>query len=321
MHHTLSVVAEVLAAGAVVSFIGARLIERLHPPRGRFVDISGLRQHVVELGDVQQDAPPIVVIHGAGCNLEDMRLAFGERLATRHRVILLDRAGLGYSVRKGRRGSAPSSQAAILRDVLDRLGIARAVVVGHSWGGTLAAAFALDHPQRVAGLVLLAPPLYPRLGSLILLYTVFAAPIFGWLYARILALPLGVPFIGPALGSAFLPQWPPRFYLKRSAALLLLRPSTFLANARDIADLEKNLTTQSARYGGLVTPTVVMAGNRDMIAPPRHHALAFANAVPHAKLVVLPGIGHMLHHVAADRVITEIEEIAARYSTVLSSPT
>jgi len=275
---------------------------------------------VVELGDVRPDAPPIVVIHGAGCNLEDMRLAFGERLATGHRVILIDRAGLGYSARKGR-GSAPSYQAAILRDVLDRLGVARAVVVGHSWGGTLAAAFALDYPQRVAGLVLLAPPLYPRLGSLTLLYAVFAAPIFGWLYARILALPLGVPFLGPALGSAFLPQWPPRCYLKRSAALLLLRPSTFLANARDVADLENNLTTQSARYGELLIPTVIMNGNRDMIVPLRRHALKFASAVPHAKLVILPGIGHMLHHVSADRVIAEIEQITARYSAVLSSPT
>jgi len=47
-----------------------------------------------------------------------------------------------------------------------------------------------------------------------------------------------------------------------------------------------------------------------MIVPPRHHAKAFAAAVPAAKLVVLPGIGHMLHHVAADRVIAEIEQIA-----------
>jgi pimeloyl-ACP methyl ester carboxylesterase len=320
MHHTLSVVAEILAASAVISFIGTRLIERLHPPRGRLIDIGGLHQHVVELGDAQESEPPIVVIHGAGCNLEDMRLAFGERLANRHRVILIDRAGLGYSGRKGR-GSAPSYQAAILQDVLDRLGVARAVVVGHSWGGTLAAAFALDYPHRVAGLVLLAPPLYPRLGRLTVLYAVFAVPIFGWLYARILALPLGVPFIGPALGSAFLPQWPRRFYLKRSAALLLLRPSTFLANARDIADLENNLTTQSARYSELRMPTVIMAGNRDMIVPLRHHALKFADVVPHAKLVVLPGIGHMLHHVAAERVMIEIEEIAARYSAVLSSPT
>jgi len=322
MHHGLSVAVEILAAGAVITFIGARLVERAHPPRGRFVDVGGLRQHVAELG---ADAGlPIVLIHGAGCNLEDMRLALGERLAARHRVILVDRAGLGWSERQGRRGSSPAYQAAILRDVLDRLGIERAVVVGHSWGGALATTFALDHPQRVAGLVLLAPPLYPFPRSMTWLYALFATPIFGWLYAHTLALPLGAPFIGIGLGSAFLPQLPPRRYVKRTAALLLLRPATFLANARDVADLRAFHAEEAGRYAMLAVPTVIMTGGSDMVVAPRRHALAFAAAVPAAKLVVLPGIGHMLHHVAAERVITEIEALTASsacYSPPEPSPT
>jgi pimeloyl-ACP methyl ester carboxylesterase len=319
--HTLNAVAEILAAGAIITVIATRLIERAHPPRGRFIAIGGLRQHVVELGEstgAQGDAQkgarekaPIVLIHGAGCNLQDMRLALGERLAARHRVILIDRAGMGWSERAGRRGSSPGYQAAILRDVLDRLGVERAIVVGHSWGGTLAATFALDHPQRVAGLVLLAPPLYPLRRSMTWLYTIFAMPVAGWLYARTLALPLGAPFIGLGLGSAFLPQLPPGGYVKRTAAMLLLRPATFLANARDVADLKTNLAPQIARYASLAASTVIITGSSDMVVPPRHHAFAFAEAVPAAKLVVLPGIGHMLHHVAADRVIAEIEELTA----------
>jgi pimeloyl-ACP methyl ester carboxylesterase len=311
MIHTLTIVAAILAAGAVFTLIGKALIERKHPPRGRLFACNGADQHVVELGNTgaAPDAPPIVLIHGAGCNMEDMRLALGERLAARHRVILIDRAGLGWSERSGRRGSSPVYQAAMLRDVLDRLAVERAVVVGHSWGGSLAATFALEHPQRAAALVLLAPPLYPHLRSMTWLYAVFAAPVAGWLYARTLALPLGLPFIGMALGSAFLPQLPPRSYLRRSAALLLLRPTVFLANARDIADLKGNLAPLAPRYGTLAMPVVIMAGVGDMVVSPRQHAMAFAAAVPAAKLVMLPGIGHMLHHVAADRVVAEIEEM------------
>jgi pimeloyl-ACP methyl ester carboxylesterase len=312
--HTLIVIAVVLALSALATAIGSWLIARTHPPRGRFVKVGRLRQHVVELGTAAADAPPIVLIHGAGVNLEDMRLDLGERLAARHRVILIDRPGMGWSRRKGRGGSAPQFQAAILRDVLNQLGIARAIVVGHSWGGALAAAFALDHPDRVAALVLLAPPLYPLAHRATSLYALFATPILGWIYARTLALPLGLPFIGLALGSAFLPQLPPRNYLRHSAALLLLRPSTFLANARDMADLKRNLEPQPARYPGLSMPTLVMSGTSDFVVGPQLQAVPFAAAVPHAKLVMLPAIGHMLHHAATERVVAEIDELATRIS-------
>jgi pimeloyl-ACP methyl ester carboxylesterase len=309
--HTLGVIAVVLALGALVTAIGSRLIGRAHPPRGRLIKVRRLRQHVVELGTGPANAPPIVLIHGAGCNLEDMQLALGERLAARNRVILVDRPGMGWSKRKTRAGSSPQYQAAILRDVLDRLAVEQAIIVGHSWGGALAARFALDHPDRTAALALLAPPLYPFSRNMTWLYALFATPILGWIYARTLALPLGLPFLGLAMGSAFLPQLPPRDYLKRTGAFLLLRPSTFLANARDMAELAGNLEPQVARYPGLRMPALVMSGNMDLIVAPQRHAAAFAAAVPHAKLVILPGIGHMLHHVAAERVLAEIEGLAA----------
>ncbi|MGC1776926.1 MAG: alpha/beta hydrolase [Xanthobacteraceae bacterium] len=321
MHHTLGAIAEILALGAVITLIGAWLIGRAHPPRGRFVEVGGLRQHVVEIGDAAR-SPPVVLIHGAGCNLEDMRLALGERLAARHRVILIDRAGLGWSERAGSGGGSPAYQATMLRGVLDRLGVERAVIVGHSWGGALAVAFALDHPARTAGLVLLAAPLYPFNRSMTWLYTLFAAPVFGLLYAHTMALPLGTPFIGIALGSAFLPQWPPHRYVSQTAALLLLRPAAFLANARDVADLADNLERQTVRYASLTVPTTIMTGDRDMIVAPRKHALALAAAVPRAKLVVLSGIGHMLHHAAAERVVAEVEAMSGQsYSSPEPSPT
>jgi pimeloyl-ACP methyl ester carboxylesterase len=231
-------------------------------------------------------------------------------------VVLIDRPGMGWSKRQGRDGSSPRYQAAILHDLLDELGIERAIVIGHSWGGALAASFALDFPQRTAALVLLAPPLYPFARGTTWLYELFATPVLGWIYARTLALPLGFLFIGLGLASAFLPQLPPRHYLKRSAGLLLLRPSNFLANARDVANLAGNLEPQPARYPGLATPTLVMSGNADFIVAPQRHAVAFAKAAPHAKLVMLPGIGHMLHHAAAERVVDEIESLIATAATL-----
>ena len=299
----------VLVIGAVVTRIGAVLIGRAHPPRGCVVDVGGLRQHLVEVGT---NAPgqnvPLVLIHGAGCNLEDMRVALGERLAGR-RLILIDRPGHGWSERRGAEGSSPEYQAAIVRDVLDRLAVTRAVVVGHSWGGALAVRLALDHPQCVAGLILLAPPLYPFPRGMTWFYDIMATPVLGWLIAYTMLLPVGALFIGIGFWSAFLPQMPPPRYIKRAGTLLSLRPKTFLANSCDIAHLQKNLPSQAARYSTLAVPTVVISGDRDLIVAPRQHAMAFAKAVPAARLVVLPGIGHMLHHAAAERIAAEIDAL------------
>ena len=315
MHHLLTAVVVILAIGAVITWIGAVLIARAHPPRGRFVEIGGLRQHLAEDGvggsarDPNKDIP-IILIHGAGCNLEDMRLALGEHLAGR-RLILIDRPGHGWSERSGADGSSLAYQAAMIRNVLDRLGVSRAILVGHSWGGALALRFALDYPQRVAGLVMLAPPLYPFPRRLTWFYDVMAVPVIGPLIVHTLLLPVGVLFIGLGFCGAFFPQRPPRHYLRRAGTLLSLRPRTFLANSRDIAHLQKNLPSQTARYATLAMPAVVITGDRDLIVAPARHAFAFARAVPAAKLVVLPGIGHMLHHAAAGQVAAEIERLAS----------
>jgi pimeloyl-ACP methyl ester carboxylesterase len=307
----LIIVAALLGASVLVTLSGSWLIARAHPPRGRRIDVGGLHQHVVELGPVDGDAggTPLVLLHGAGCNLDDMRLALAARLAANHRAIFIDRPGAGWSESSGRKVSSPAAQAAMLRDVLDRLGIDRAVLVGHSWGGALALAFALDHPQRTAGLVLLSSPTHPRVRKLSRLYGVLAAPVFGWLFAHTLALPLAAAAFGAGIRAAFAPQQPPRHYLKCSAAFLLLRPAAFLANARDMADLQGFLARQARRYGDLVAPTVIIQGDSDGVVAIENHAEALAAAAPHAKLVVLPGIGHMPHHAAADRVVAEIEEL------------
>ncbi len=307
---TLAVVAVVLCAGTVITFIGARLIESAHLPRGRFIEIEGLRQHVIELGgSANPSDPPVVLLHGAGSNLQDMNLALGERLAARHRVILVDRPGFGFSARKTKEGSSPAYQAAMLRGLLDRLGVDRAIIVGHSWGGTLALTFALDYPKRVAGLVLIAPPTHPGLWRITRLNGLLATPL-GWLFAHTLALPFGAVLIGPGCRSAFLPETMPDQYVKRSATTLVLRPATLLANWADVGALDKFLARQADRYGTLTAPTVVLTGDRDPLVPPELHVMKLAAAVPVARVEVLPGFGHMLHHAAADRVAAAVDEVA-----------
>jgi len=309
---TIIIIVVILGTGAVVTFAGAWLIDRAHAPRGRFIDVGGSRQHVVELGeDSKTGSPPVVLLHGAGSNLRDMDLALGERLAARHRVILIDRPGLGFSARKKNEDSSPAAQAVVLRQVLDGLGVERPIIVGHSFGGTLALAFALDFPDRVAGLVLLAPATHPGVWPLSRLNAFLSSPI-GWLFAYTLALPFGAMLIWPGSRTAFLPQVIPRHYVKRSAAMLVLRPATLLNNWADVGSLEQALARQAERYATLLVPTIVLNGDRDPLVPPQQHAMKLVAAAPGVKLTVLPGLGHMLHHAAPDRVAEAVEELASR---------
>jgi pimeloyl-ACP methyl ester carboxylesterase len=309
---TLAIVtALVLTAAllAAITAIGTIVIERAHPPTGRFVDVTGGRLHLLELGPA--DGAPVVMLHGASGNLQDMRLTLGELLAKRHRVILIDRPGHGWSDRPGGDDDAsPARQAALILEVFDRLGVTRAIVVGHSFAGAIVTAFALAYPERVAGLVLLAPATHPWPGGIAWFYTLTAAPVLGPLFARTVALPVAFLLLDRVCRAVFAPQPMPEGYPQRAAIALLLRPPVFVANARDVARLLDSVRRQSPRYGEIASPTVIITGDRDTIVSPDIHSRALAQTLPHSKLIVLPGVGHAVQHVAADVVAAEIDRLA-----------
>ena len=314
MTTTLITIVAVLAAGAVVTCVGTWLIERAHKPRGRFIDVDGFPQHIAEMEPRDaQDALPVVMLHGASANLEDMYLALGEQLAARRRVILVDRPGLGFSARRARDGATPTYQAAVLRGILDRLGVKRAILIGHSWAGALALAFALDCPERTAGLVLVAPATHPGVWRRTRYSAILAGPV-GWFFSRTFAFPLGAMLMWPGSRTAFLPQVMPERYVRRSAAMLVLRPRSLMANWADVGCLEAFLEHQIDRYAALSVPTIVLAGDRDPFVPTERHGEKLAAASPRVELVVLQGFGHMLHHAAAARVVAAVDEIASATS-------
>ena len=293
--------------------IGTAVIERRHPPRGRFVDVTGGRMHVVDIGPPDHgEGLPVVLLHGASASLEDMRLAPGERLSSARRVILIDRPGHGWSDRPGGDADAcPSRQAALILETLDALGVSRALVLGFSWSGALATALALCAPARVAGLILLAPVTHPWRGGISWYYRVAATPILGPLFGHTLALPVGGMMLGSSARKAFWPQPRPDDYVTRAAVALVLRPAQFLANARDVAALKAGVRAQAPRYPAIDAPTLIVTGDRDCRVPPHNHSQALAAVLPRARLVVLPGVGHMLHHAARDTIVGEIERLAA----------
>jgi pimeloyl-ACP methyl ester carboxylesterase len=295
---------------ALVTAAGAAWIARAHPPKGRFVAVEGGRLHVDELGD-RQDETAVLLVHGASGNMEDMRLALGNALSSRYRTILIDRPGRGWSEREaGGDLASPQRQADMVAQALGKLGVKRAIVVGHSWGGAFATAFAIRHPDLTAGLVLLAPTSHPWTGGVSWYYALVGTPLVGPLFAHTLVLPLGAILIGNASASVFEPQTPPPSYIGRSATALVLRPKAFAANACDMTELKANLAKLVPLYASIRAPTAILVGDRDRTLSNDVHANALVNAIPNARLELLEGVGHMPHHARPDRVAAAIEEIA-----------
>jgi pimeloyl-ACP methyl ester carboxylesterase len=299
-----------LAVLALITQAGVFALQRIYPQQGRTIDVAGARLNVVELGPRDAAGPPVVIIHGASSNLESMR-PVGDLLAKHHRVILIDRPGHGWSTRDDLGNSTPAIQAKMIDEVLEKLGAGSAVIVVHSLAGALGPLLALDYPRRVAGLVMLAPVAYPWPGGVGWYNKVVTAPLIGPLLAYTITLPLGLILAEPGARSVFAPQTMPDGFVKSSATPLLLRPREFLANAWDLVTLKAAVVEQAPRYKNIKVPIVVITGDTDNTVSPNIHSRPFAAAVANAKLIVLPGVGHMVQYAAPERVVREIEAMIA----------
>ena len=309
---TFVTVVATLAVLALITQAGVVALQRAHPPQGRMIEVTGAKLHVVDVGPRDAAAPPVVMLHGASSNLEVMRQPIGERLARTRRVILIDRPGHGWSTRTSFSDSTPAAQGRMIDEALQQLGVRSAVFVVHSWSGALGARMALDYPERVAGLVMLAPVAYPWPGGVGRYNYLMTTPVIGPLLAHTITFPLGLLLADSGAGGVFAPQTVPDGFVKNTATGLLLRPREFLANAWDLVTLRAAVAEQAPRYADIAAPITIIAGEVDKTVSTSIHSLPLARTAPNAKLIVLPGVGHMIQYAAPDLVIAEIETMVGR---------
>jgi pimeloyl-ACP methyl ester carboxylesterase len=176
-------------AGATTLVIAGKLLLRprdadwhkcrdvvFHSECSRFIDVDGVRVHYQEAGD--ESAPALVLIHGFASSTLVWSKVFVKLAEAGYRVIASDLLGYGYSAKPRNGEYTIAGQAKLLTRLLDKLGIPRAIFVGSSYGGAVAATCALDYPDRVEKLILVGTvndnrPLAFRLMRL------FGSPLFG----------------------------------------------------------------------------------------------------------------------------------------------
>lgn len=308
--------AALLAALGIWSRMKASAFERAYPPRGAFVDTPHGRLHLVRRDPAGAPVATIVLIHGASGNQADMMAPLGGRLAARgFRVFAVDRPGHGYSARLAQDASSPAAQARAIRAALKAAGVERAIVVGHSWAGAVATAFALDHADFTQGVVLLAPVTHPWPKGVRWYYRLASKPVLGWLFTRTLLLPAGLASFDGALSGVFAPQPTPSGYAQATGAVLALRPWIFRANAEDVADLRGHLQKQAPRIPEIALPVAILAGDRDAVVLTERHSYGCAREIAGATLEMLPGVGHSPHWAAPEKTVETIAALVARVQT------
>jgi pimeloyl-ACP methyl ester carboxylesterase len=308
------IVVAALAVLALITQAGVVVLQRTYPAQGQTIEVARATLNVLDIGPRDGAGPPIVIIHGASSNLETMRQPLGDLLAQQHRVILIDRPGHGWSPRKRLDDSTPAIQGRMIEEALEKLGLGPAIFVVHSWAGALGARMALDYPQRVAGLLMLAPVAYPWRGGVGWYNKLVTTPVIGPLLVYTITLPLGYFLTESGARNVFLPQIMPTDFVESTATLLLLRPREFLANAQDLVTLKAAVAEQAPRYGHIRVPAVVITGDADKTVSPTIHSRPFAAALPDAKLIVLPGVGHIVQNAAPELVAREIDTMIGKMS-------
>ncbi|MDV6318312.1 alpha/beta fold hydrolase [Chromohalobacter sp. HP20-39] len=287
----------------------ARQAEAQLPPRGSFIDTSAGRLHYVDVGQ----GPALVMIHGLGGQLQHFTYALTEALGNDFRVIAIDRPGSGYSAPTDDRHARLPCQAQALHEAWRALGVERPLVVGHSMGGAVALTLALEYPDEVAGLALLAP-LVAQVSDVppaMRLLAIRSPRRRRWM-AETLAIPLTRVTSRQALAQVFAPEAVPADYATRGGGLLALRPQAFHAASTDMAMLEHELPRQVSRYTALGVPLGVMFGADDRILEPALHIETLQRPRPDMLVHVEPEAGHMLPITRPEATAAFIRHMAAR---------
>ena len=264
-------------------------------PDSEFVEVRGRRIHVLDTGG---SATAILFIHGFGAWGRSW-MPILDRLPPSYRMIAPDLPGFGLSDRYPGDYS-PGAIADDLATLLQKRGVARAVVVGQSWGASVAMAFALRHSQQTDRLVLISPYVYSEQ----------IPTVFEW---------MSRPLVGEALVALFWDQ-----LVGERMELLYADPSLVTQAAVDLAEriLQRpgakaailaaargmqQIAEQEHFYGGIGVETLVVLGRQDNVT-----TVPFAEAIvrqlPRAHLSVIGGCGHVVQVECLGPAVTALAE-------------
>ncbi len=263
------------------------LTARWAPPPSRFVEVEGLAVHVRDVGP-RDDEAPLVLLHGTSASLHTWE-GWVERLSPTRRVVTLDLPGFGLTGTARDDDVTVARTLVILEALLAKLGLKQVVLGGNSYGGHLAWAYAVKHPEQVTRLILVDAAGYPRAErSLPLGFRLAATP--GLRRLMEVLLPRGVveQSVRNVYGdpSKVTPELVDRYFE------LTLREGNRRAVGLRFAQLASPVDTAPLKT--LAVPTLILWGAKDELIP-LESGRRFDADLPDSELVVFDALGHVPH--------------------------
>lgn len=298
-----------LLAGFLFTRQVAAKVRKGFPPIGKSQPVTGGEIHYVEKGE----GSPILLIHGLSGSLHNFTYSMLDPLAEHHRVIAIDRPGCGHSSRDADESARLPEQARMVAEFIDTLGLERPLVVGHSLGGAVGLALALDYPEKVGGLALIAP-LTAVQSEVPSVFNGIRAPVpvLRRLLAETLAVPGTIRNGARVVSAIFAPDPVPADFRERGGGLLALRPEAFYAASTDMHAVPLDIEAMVARYGELQLPMGVLYGDRDGVLQHDLHIQALTQPHPELYVEILEGVGHMPPVSHADESVAFVRSMIAR---------
>lgn len=301
--------AGVMAATALINRRLADKAQRDNPPQGRFLDIDGVRLHYVERGTGR----PLVLFHGNGSMIQDFESSGLIDLAAKdYRVIVFDRPGFGHSLRPRNVVWTPAAQADLFKDALAHLGVEKAIVLGHSWGASVAVSLASRHPAMVEALVLASGYYFPTARTDAMMAMAGPAiPGFGDILSHTIS-PILSRLMWPAmLRQLFGPKSVPQKFDGFPKALAV-RPSQLRAGAAEAALMVPAAMLSAKTYGELAMPVTILAGEDDRLIDIDEQSGRLHDEIKHSKMHRVPNAGHMIQQSATADLMAAVDAAAAQ---------
>lgn len=279
-----------LLSGSVhVAIAGADYGDQCEPPKEHFINIENTLVRYVESGAGRD----IVLIHGNAGSVDDFDFQRLGELCRNYRVIAIDRPGHGKSDRPKDSDATLRYQMHLLHETLSHLGVTRPVLVGHSWGGSLALAYAVDYPNELSAIVLLAPAAYPDGGPDQFMRAILKTPVIGDISLTTGRLILGKHLLKKELRKAFYPDSVPDEYLRHACASWLSHKQ-MRAILEDEYGLDHELRQISKHYSEICIPVVIVTGDHDKVVSAEHNAIRLKTSISQSQLIELKSTGHQI---------------------------